>query len=361
MTKIKNKDTILIKSIDDVEKSGIDNLDYVIHKFEQSDPDAVRFSFTITDESEDRDGDIILRDGAINLDKFDSTGVMLWNHDPSLLPIGKPVVTYNYTDSLNGKRSISSIAQMTNDLQNDFGAMVSRLYAGGFLKAVSIGATVNDYERRNNGGMLIKSWELLEFSAVNIGSNRNALIDAQKSGVNLKPLIEYYEQRESDKLFKEQLVELHKALNTKTVVAVNSIVDEAKVKRLAMAEALNMITRSKVDWAGVALALKKPVGQTLFNLAIKANTFADVEPVEFMTSVEKNSEEALASLNYCESECSQSCEHKEEQQAEAENTQHTQAEQEPTPIAEELTEVVEVSCEDKMKKLIANAVKKWSI
>lgn len=127
----------------------------------------------------DRDGEVVLPDGA-RLEEYRKNPVVLWHHDygPDSLPIGKNL--WIKTD----KRGL--LAKTQFNPKDDFARDVFGLYADGYMAGWSIGADA--VERRDATEDEIKkhpewarakaiwaAWTLLEYSAVKVPANPNAL------------------------------------------------------------------------------------------------------------------------------------------------------------------------------------------
>jgi HK97 family phage prohead protease len=142
-------------------------------------------TFCISDETKDRDGDVIALKGW-QLDNYRRNPVVLWAHDRSQLPVGKSLAVYE-----SGGR-LMSLDQFSED--HELGCSVKKLYRGGYLNAVSVGFMVREARPRKEGGFDILSQELLEHSAVPIPSNPNALVEARAAeGIELKALTNWAE------------------------------------------------------------------------------------------------------------------------------------------------------------------------
>ena len=149
-----------------------------------------RFMATISTDSVDRDGEVMVPAG-MNAKDYERNPVLLWNHDPSQ-PIGR---------ALSLKRGESSIAadfefaKRPDDYAGDwFPDYVRGLVAAGVVKAVSIGfmpleggarvATKGDVEKYGSDVRKVFSkWKLLEVSVVSVPANQDALITAVSKGL----------------------------------------------------------------------------------------------------------------------------------------------------------------------------------
>ena len=136
-------------------------------------------TFKISTAAIDRVGDTVAVDGW-DLTQYLKNPVVLWAHDGSMLPIGK--ATKVWAD--NG--ALHATAEFTPPGMVRFNDVVFDLYKGGFLNAVSVGfrptkwAFSEDKDRKY--GIDFMSQELLEFSAVPVPANPEALIEARSAG-----------------------------------------------------------------------------------------------------------------------------------------------------------------------------------
>lgn len=148
-----------------------------------------RIEFIITDASIDRENDTIAIDGW-NLDEYKRNPVVLWAHSSRDLPIGKAVTLERNLDQLR------SVAEFTPQDVNPFGHMCYRLYKAGFLHAVSVGfrPTEYSYDPDRGYGINFLKQTLLEYSAVPVPANPNALAVARSAGIDLSPYASWAEQ-----------------------------------------------------------------------------------------------------------------------------------------------------------------------
>lgn len=117
------------------------------------------FEVIATNESIDRDGEMIKKDGW-DFTNYLKNPILLWGHEHNQLPIGK-VTDIIVTDTDIRARGIFANTQFARD--------VKALYDQGILKAVSVGFLPQERE----GNIITKS-ELLELSFVNVPSNPEA-------------------------------------------------------------------------------------------------------------------------------------------------------------------------------------------
>ena len=156
--------------------------------------------FVGTDESEDRDGDIIKADGW-NLDNFNKNPVFLPFHDYGRVPIGKCVSVNRSMGSaaLMFDIKFPSIDEFCSDPEHPshefkLADTIYMAYKNGYMNAVSVGFIGNESVEREDQkdipgwqrGRVFTSQELLELSAVSVPSNPNALLHA-RSAKGMKP------------------------------------------------------------------------------------------------------------------------------------------------------------------------------
>lgn len=123
----------------------------------------------------DRHGEIVDIDG-IDLKNYEKNPVVMWAHDYSLPPIGK---TLSLTKEKIGKKMVLKTVMEFATGISDLAREVYNLYKEGFMNAFSIGFIPLDEE----GNTYTKS-ELLEYSAVPIPANPNALLLAKAKGID---------------------------------------------------------------------------------------------------------------------------------------------------------------------------------
>jgi HK97 family phage prohead protease len=147
-------------------------------------------TFTISTASVDRMGDTIAVNGW-QLDQFRKNPVVLWAHDSSSLPVAKAPKIWIEADKLKAN------AEFTPKGMAKFNDTVFEMYKGGFLSATSVGfapmkyAFTEDPQRRH--GIDFLEQELLEFSAVPVPANAEALIEGRSAGIDIAPVLDWCE------------------------------------------------------------------------------------------------------------------------------------------------------------------------
>lgn len=148
----------------------------------------------ITTKSVDRDGDILLPQGA-KLDAYQANPVVLWAHNSSLPPIGKAI-----------ELSVDEygIKSKTQYAETERANEVWQLVRGGFLNAHSIGFIPLEWVDRGTKGWdaatkgidpadlegasrVFTRYEVLEYSVVPVPCNQTALVEAVGKGLEISP------------------------------------------------------------------------------------------------------------------------------------------------------------------------------
>jgi len=147
------------------------------------------FTATITTESLDRDGEVVVPQG-MNSQEFERNPILLYNHDATL-PIGKCVGLRRRDTGIEGD---FVFAQRPDGYAGDyFPEFVASLVGQGIVKGVSIGyaplqggirrASLDDRKRYGDAVHTVFSrWKLLEISVAPLQSNPDALISAIRKG-----------------------------------------------------------------------------------------------------------------------------------------------------------------------------------
>jgi len=142
-------------------------------------------TFVASTEVVAMDGDIIKADGWDLDTRYASNPQFLWSHNSSILPLGKGIDWRIVTDKGEPRLEID-VEFAGPEQDHEFADRVYLMYLTGFLRAVSVGYIVHGYEspdkdaRKELGlddyGYVVTKAELIELSAVVVGSDPNALI-----------------------------------------------------------------------------------------------------------------------------------------------------------------------------------------
>ena len=135
--------------------------------------------FTITTETQDRDGEVVKAEGGL-FDNYVKNPVVLWAHDYQSLPVGKSISIMK-----KGKNTVSEVEFPTKE-EYEYADTVYKLCKAGYLNTVSIGFIPIEVEKgkgEKEPSRIYTKWELLEFSIVPVPSNPDALVTARDAGL----------------------------------------------------------------------------------------------------------------------------------------------------------------------------------
>lgn len=140
--------------------------------------------FTISKEVMDRDGDII-RAGGVDFSNYMKNPVFLGFHNSHDFPLGKVTKFWVEGDSVKAIVYFPTLEELSTspELASEKAKLVDFTYfcyKTGMLNAVSVRFIPLEYEETKTG-FDIKKWELLEFSAVPVPANQDAIAEAVKS------------------------------------------------------------------------------------------------------------------------------------------------------------------------------------
>ena len=140
--------------------------------------------FTISKEVVDRDGDI-LRAGGVDFGNYMKNPVFLSFHNSREFPLGKVTRFWVEGNSVKAIVYFPTIEELsTNPEQASEKAKLVdftyHCYKTGMLNAVSVGFIPLEWTETKDGDDITK-WELLEFSAVAVPANQDAIAEAVKS------------------------------------------------------------------------------------------------------------------------------------------------------------------------------------
>lgn len=142
--------------------------------------------FLISNEVTDRDGDNLIANGC-DFSNYLKNPVFLPFHHADRFPLGKVVSIFIENNAVYADVYFPTVAELTTDPANasenaklvDF---TYHCYKTGMLNAVSVGFIIKKAEPNDKtDGLKVLEWELLEFSAVAIPANQEALAQAVKS------------------------------------------------------------------------------------------------------------------------------------------------------------------------------------
>ncbi len=147
--------------------------------------------FVISSGAVDREGDTIAANGW-ELENFRKNPVVLFAHDHGEPPIARALSVATKDGKLTARTEF-----MAPDL-SAFSHMIFRMYAEGFMRAVSVGFQPLEWsfakEEERKLGIDFHRQELLEFSAVPVPANPEALVQARAKGIDTLPLKHWAER-----------------------------------------------------------------------------------------------------------------------------------------------------------------------
>lgn len=173
----------------------------------------LEIDFVLSTGDIDRDYDTINPSGW-HLEQYRKNPVVLWAHEATRPPIGKSLREWVEDDKL-----MATALFMPREL-NPFAYSIGQMYKEGYLSAVSVGFRplkynwVEDTDRPF--GIDFEEQELLEFSAVPVPANPDALVAAKSAGIDMAPIIQWAEEViETTK--DPQAIAIRQSLVTKTI------------------------------------------------------------------------------------------------------------------------------------------------
>lgn len=158
--------------------------------------------FKISSEVVDRDGDILIAKGC-DFTNFAKNPQFLAFHNYHEYPLGIPKNWGIEGDSVYCDVYFPKLEELATDAEqaSEKAKLVDftyHCYKTGMLNAVSVGFIPKEASPLEEGGMEITEWELLEFSAVSVPANQDALAQAVKSfGINENDLVDPIERIKS--------------------------------------------------------------------------------------------------------------------------------------------------------------------
>jgi hypothetical protein len=159
--------------------------------------------FTISKEVKDRDGDI-LRAGGVDFTNYMKNPVFLSFHNSREFPLGKVTRFWVEGNAVKAEVYFPTIEELSSDKDSvsekaklvDF---TYHCYKTGMLNAVSVGFIPLEWTETKTGYDITK-WELLEFSAVAVPANQDAIAEAVKSfGLDESVVKDFFTTQKSGK------------------------------------------------------------------------------------------------------------------------------------------------------------------
>src|SRR3990172_2015000 len=143
-----------------------------------SDTDRV-LTVKISTASPDRSRDVVLPKGA-KIDNYLRNPVVALSHKYDQLAIAKTEDLLITDEGITAKLRFPKVGVYS------VADTVYEMYKDGFMNAWSIGFIPDEVEDIEGGGRLFKSWELLEYSAVLVPDNPEALTLVRSKGIDTK-------------------------------------------------------------------------------------------------------------------------------------------------------------------------------
>ncbi len=198
--------------------------------------------FAITTEDIDRDGDSIKAAGWV-LENYLKNPVMLWAHEHHVLPVAKTLALTVQEQQVVADVQFAMVGDISSTPENPhdhvkFIDTLYLMYKHGYMNAVSVGLIPLEFEPRldstgrQTGHDIVKQ-ELLEFSAVPVPSNPNALrLAALEKSIDKKSL------------------ELIKTASEPTALITADMIESVEIKSSSTREHLDKCRKSMDDAEG---------------------------------------------------------------------------------------------------------------
>lgn len=154
------------------------------------------FLFTISDKSEDRHRDTVNPQGW-ETDDYEKNPVVLWAHNTAQPPVMSSKAILKEPTAL--KSVAASLPEEVLETY-PFARTITDMYTHGVLRMTSVGFRGLEYKIREGEEDLwwpaidFLKQELTEYSAVPVGSNRNALLEAKAMGIDPAPVVLWAER-----------------------------------------------------------------------------------------------------------------------------------------------------------------------
>jgi phage head maturation protease len=145
------------------------------------DPSNMIVRAVISTSTPDRAGDMILPVGLRNADEYLQNPVVLWAHQRSLPPIGTCERLTIDADRIIAETKFSASSPFAQDVFNLYAEGVLRGWSVGFVPARAY--PIPPTSDQPQGGLCYPEWDLLEYSAVPVPENPQALTLAVRKGM----------------------------------------------------------------------------------------------------------------------------------------------------------------------------------
>ncbi len=170
-------------------------------------------TFIASDESVDRDQDVIMSSGW-DYKNFVKSGSIIYGHDPrEKLPVAKPI------DVRIANKQLLITAKFAEQGTSDFNDAVYSLVKQGILKGVSVGFQALEHKPNDHGGRTFSKQELLELSLTPIPANANARV-----------LVKEFSEEVQDKLLDNETIKKEKLVNEIVDIVTKRLTEEVLEK-----------------------------------------------------------------------------------------------------------------------------------
>lgn len=193
----------------------------------------------ISTETVDRQGDQIMADGW-DFKAFKKNPLMLWSHNSGLGENRPAIGRVENVEVKEGKVYFEPVF----DMKDQFAADIFRKFKEKFLNAFSIGFRPLEWQETDSGYKFVKQ-EALEFSAVNVPANQEALVVLRSEGMEVckdfnewksaKPIAPDDEEDEDEQKDKEEKWKTFGDLQLAMFELFFKEIDEEKYRKLAEA------------------------------------------------------------------------------------------------------------------------------
>ena len=241
----------VLKRVFDSEIKGIDEKERTITAY-------------VSTGATDRMNESVDPDG-VDMSRYRKNPVVLWAHNYEMPPIGKSVWI---------KKDGAGILSKMQFAPTPFAQEIFDLYKGGFLKAFSIGFIPKETEQgdgEKKPRWTYKKSELLEYSAVPVPANAEALMLAVKAGVlksdEVKKMFEVKEIKEEDPELTDlrELKEVH-LKRIETLEEENSDLDGQLAETR---HSLSVVEQEVSKWKYECIQLKQLINQRVSGMAVE--------------------------------------------------------------------------------------------
>lgn len=164
----------------------------------------------ISSNNPDRSHDVVYPKG-MKMDNYMRNPVVAFAHDYSGMAVAKTLDLQPVDDGVVAKLQFPPLGVY------ELADTLYELYKGGFMNAWSIGFIPTKWQDREDGGRDFQEWELLEYSAVLVPDNPDAVTLLRSKGINIDEkgdVIEEKDKNKKDEKEEKALVEVKEKKST---------------------------------------------------------------------------------------------------------------------------------------------------